>query len=85
MDIGGGSVEFMVWNAEGIQWAQSFDTGVARLHMLMNLGDPIGPKKGSPKCTPYFDDVMAPLSAAMDALKPRHLVGASGSFDTLPI
>ena len=82
MDIGGGSVEFIVWDSEGIQWAQSFDTGVARLHMLMNLGDPIGPE-GVAKMQPYFDDVMAPLSAAMDALKPTRLVGASGSFDTL--
>ena len=82
MDIGGGSVEFIVWNAEGIQWAQSFDTGVARLHMLMNLGDPIG-AEGVAKMQPYFDDVMAPLSAALDALKPTRLVGASGSFDTI--
>ena len=29
MDIGGGSVEFIVWNHEGIKWSQSFDTGVA--------------------------------------------------------
>ena len=33
--------------------------------------------------TPYFDDVMAPLVAAVEALKPTRLVGASGSFDTL--
>ena len=41
MDIGGGSVEFIVWNAEGIQWAQSFDAGVARLAMLMQMPDPM--------------------------------------------
>jgi len=82
MDIGGGSVEFIAWNAEGIQWAQSFDVGVARLHMLMNLPDPIG-QEGVGKMQPFFDDVMAPLAACIEALKPTLLVGASGSFDTI--
>ena len=82
MDIGGGSVEFIVWNAEGIQWAQSFDVGVARLHMLMNWGDPLG-EEGLSKMQPFLNDVLTPLAAAMDALKPAMLVGASGSFDTL--
>ena len=82
MDIGGGSVEFIVWNGDGIQWAQSFDVGVARLHMLMNWGDPLG-EEGLAKMQPYLNDVLTPLSAAMDALKPSKLVGASGSFDTL--
>jgi exopolyphosphatase/guanosine-5'-triphosphate,3'-diphosphate pyrophosphatase len=82
MDIGGGSVEFIVWDAEGMKWTQSFDTGVARLHMLMGLPDPLG-HEGVAKMRPYFDDVMAPLAAAMEALKPTLLVGASGSFDTI--
>ena len=82
MDIGGGSVEFVVWKGHEIHWAQSFNTGVARLHMLMGLPDPMG-REGQAKMTPYFDDVMAPLVAAVEALKPTRLVGASGSFDTL--
>ena len=82
MDIGGGSVEFVIWKGHEIQWAQSFNTGVARLHMLMGLPDPMG-REGQAKMTPYFDDVMAPLVAAVEALKPTRLVGASGSFDTL--
>lgn len=82
MDIGGGSVEFIVWDKHGIQWAQSFDAGVARLHMLMNLPDPVG-MDGLEKMKPYFDDVMAPLAAAVEALRPTLLVGASGSFDTV--
>ena len=32
--------------------------GVARLHMLMGLPDPMG-REGQAKMTPYFDDVMA--------------------------
>ena len=82
MDIGGGSVEFIVWNHEGIKWSQSFDTGVARLQMLMALPDPMG-KEGVEKMSPFFDDVMAPLAAAVGALSPSSLIGASGSFDTL--
>ena len=82
MDIGGGSVEFVIWKGLEIQWAQSFNTGVARLHMLMGLPDPME-REGQAKMTPYFDDVMAPLVAAVEALKPTRLVGASGSFDTL--
>ena len=82
MDIGGGSVEFVVWKGHEIHWAQSFNTGVARLHMLMGLPDPMR-REGQAKMTPYFDDVMAPLVAAVEALNPTRLVGASGSFDTL--
>ena len=82
MDIGGGSVEFIVWDAENIRWSQSFDVGVARLHMLMNWGDPLG-EEGLAKMRPFLDDVLEPLAAAMEALKPTMLVGASGSFDTV--
>lgn len=82
MDIGGGSVEFIIWNASGVQWAQSFDAGVARLAMLMQLPDPMG-AEGMKKMIPFFEDVMAPLLAAVEALSPTVLVGASGSFDTV--
>ena len=77
-----GQLEFIAWNGEGIQWSQSFDVGVARLHMLMNFPDPIGPE-GVVNMQPFFDDVMAPLAACIEALKPTLLVGASGSFDTI--
>ena len=47
MDIGGGSDQFIVWNGDGIQWAQGFDVGVAWLHMLIPWE-----RKASPRCSP---------------------------------
>lgn len=82
MDIGGGSVEFIVWEGEEVLWAQSVDAGVARLQLLMNLPDPLG-DDGVKRMQPFLNDVLAPVAAAMEALKPELLVGSSGSFDTV--
>jgi len=82
MDIGGGSVEFIVWEGREVLWSRSADAGVARLQMLMQLPDPMG-EDGLVRMRPFLDDVLASVAAAMEAHEPRMLVGASGSFDTL--
>src|ERR1700761_8968309 len=41
VDIGGGSVEFIIFNDKEIKWKQSFEVGAARLMDLFHHTDPI--------------------------------------------
>ncbi len=41
IDVGGGSVEFIICNTEGVLWAKSFNVGVAILKQNFNQNDPI--------------------------------------------
>ncbi len=86
MDIGGGSVEFAVWEqtAAGpdLKWLESVDAGVVRIKDLAKPADPLT-AAGADRLTPFLDDVLAPVDAAIEAWRPRVLVGSSGSFDAL--
>jgi exopolyphosphatase/guanosine-5'-triphosphate,3'-diphosphate pyrophosphatase len=87
MDIGGGSLEFIV--AESVSpkgqsealWKQSFDAGVARLEDFGKPMDPLG-EAGVERYQPFLDFTLAPLHQALKKYNPCALVGASGSFDT---
>lgn len=82
MDIGGGSVEFIIGNKKGVIWLKSFEIGAQRVLEKFNFHDPIlGGEIEQLKS--YF---LAELSNLFDALalhKPATLVGSSGTFDTL--
>ena len=84
MDIGGGSVEFILANDHEIFWKQSFEIGAQRL-LDQFFPDPSGilPAASLAAEQAYFDTVLAPMVAAVQELKPVGLVGASGSFDSL--
>lgn len=41
IDVGGGSVEFIICNTEGVLWAHSFNVGVTVLKQLFHQNDPI--------------------------------------------
>ena len=84
MDIGGGSVEFIVADHATIFWKQSFEIGAQRL-LDQFFPDPEGvmPAAAVAAEQDYFGAVLAPLLAAIDYHKPVSLVGASGSFDSL--
>ena len=82
MDIGAGSVEFIIGNRERIFWKQSFEIGGQRLLEKFQKHDPILPSEVN-KLNDYFDEVLGLLSVALHEYKPATLVGSSGSFDTL--
>ncbi|AWM33538.1 Ppx/GppA phosphatase family protein [Hymenobacter nivis] len=84
MDIGGGSVEFIIANDHEIFWKQSFEIGAQRL-LDQFFPDPSGvfPAAAVAAEQAYFDTMLGPLVAALSELKPVGLVGASGSFDSL--
>jgi exopolyphosphatase / guanosine-5'-triphosphate,3'-diphosphate pyrophosphatase len=82
MDIGGGSIEFIICNAEGIFWKRSFELGMARIIEKFEVSDPI---KGSEVSAieAYYAAELTALFEQADRYRPTMLVGASGTFDTL--
>ena len=81
LDIGGGSIEFIICNSQGIVWKQSFELGMARLLELYNLSDPITSEEVR-ALENYFREKLAPLREVVRKERPLTLIGASGSFDT---
>ncbi len=82
MDIGGGSVEFIIGNREQALWKQSFEIGGQRLLELFHYHDPILPEEID-RLEDYLEEKLQPLIAAIKSYNPVGLVGASGTFDTL--
>ncbi len=82
MDIGGGSVEFILCNNKGIKWLKSFEVGGQRLLEKFHLSDPIS-QDDIHALTTYLDNELAELFTVCQEYKPTCLLGASGSFDTL--
>ncbi|MCE7056574.1 exopolyphosphatase [Algoriphagus sp. AGSA1] len=82
MDIGGGSVEFIIGNNEESFWKQSFEIGGQRLLELFHYHDPILPEEVD-RLEEYLEEKLLPLIDAINTFKPTGLVGASGTFDTL--
>lgn len=82
MDIGGGSVEFIIADEATIFWKQSFEIGAQRLLDLFFNFDPISTDDVRAEQA-YLATQLAPLTAAVQEFRPVGLVGASGTFDTL--
>lgn len=82
MDIGGGSVEFIIANQQGVQWAKSFPIGVAVLFNTFHQTDPIQVTEvGAIKN--FLHQQLAPLIAVLPQFQLHRLIGASGTFDVL--
>ena len=82
MDIGAGSVEFIIGNGKEIFWKQSFEIGAQRLLERFQKHDPILPSEIE-SVTEYFGQSLSPLFHAMEIHTPKILAGSSGTFDTL--
>lgn len=82
VDIGGGSVEFIVANKEERLWMQSFEIGGQRLKNAYHTEDPIS-KKQLLNLENYLQEQLKPVAEAVKKYKPTSLVGCSGTFDTI--
>ncbi|MBY0433337.1 MAG: exopolyphosphatase [Cyclobacteriaceae bacterium] len=82
VDIGGGSVEFIIGNAETIFWKESFEVGGQRLLEQFQKHDPIL-KEEVAALHAYLLSSLQPLNRSMEQFRPTVLVGSSGTFDTL--
>ncbi len=82
MDIGGGSVEFIIGNKKEIFWSHSFEIGGQRLLEKFQKHDPITEEEVSTLFN-FFQKELALLQTALTQHNPKILIGSSGTFDTL--
>lgn len=82
MDIGGGSVEFIIADKNEVFWAQSFPIGVAVLYNNFHQSEPINSDELSRLHT-YLEEILSPLLEVLQHYHISYLIGASGTFDVL--
>jgi len=81
MDIGGGSVEFIIADADQVYWKHSFELGAALLLEQFSLSDPLA-REELDAIQQHLENKLQPLLEAAAIFKPATLIGSSGSFDT---
>jgi exopolyphosphatase/guanosine-5'-triphosphate,3'-diphosphate pyrophosphatase len=81
IDIGGGSVEFIIANSDEVLWKKSFEIGAARLMDKFHQTDPI-PVASIKELTRYLDTTLIELFGAALKYKPKTLIGSSGAFES---
>ena len=82
MDIGGGSIEFILATDKALMWKRSFELGVTRLRERIPISDPITVEEEA-RIAAHLDDRLEALYAVVERQEPHVLVGSAGSFDTL--
>jgi exopolyphosphatase / guanosine-5'-triphosphate,3'-diphosphate pyrophosphatase len=81
LDIGGGSVEFIIANQNSIVYKRSFEIGAARLMALFHQTDPI-PADSIYDLYSYLDEKLQPALLALHQHPVHSLIGSSGAFET---
>ena len=82
MDIGGGSVEFIIGRNEEVLWKHSYEIGAQRLIDMFYTEDPI-PAGSIDGLRQYLKKELSGLGEAISIYSPQGLIGSSGSFETL--
>ena len=82
MDIGGGSVEFIISIKGEKKWAYSFPIGVAVLQRLFHHKDPITEEELT-ILDQFLISQLTPLFDMASSYKIKCLTGASGSFEVI--
>jgi len=82
MDIGGGSIEFILATKKALMWKRSFELGVTRLRERVPISDPITVEEEA-RIAAHLDDQLEPLYAVIERHEPHVLIGSACSFDSL--
>lgn len=82
MDIGGGSVEFILFHGDQVLFKGSYKIGVAVLHRRFHHSDPIADKEIS-ALEGFLEEELAELLSIIKQLPGYYLIGASGSFEVI--
>ena len=82
MDIGGGSIEFIIADHNQAYWKHSFEIGGQRLVERFHDSDPIT-KEEINHLHLFFDEQLELLFDAFHTHRPATLIGCAGTFDTL--
>lgn len=81
MDIGGGSIEFIIADKNDILWKQSYAIGVARLKDQFHHTDPIS-STDQQAIIAYLEGHLAEIFENCRLHKPSRLIGSAGAFET---
>jgi exopolyphosphatase/guanosine-5'-triphosphate,3'-diphosphate pyrophosphatase len=81
VDIGGGSVEFILGNNQHIIYKRSFEIGAARLIAKFHRTDPVTTAEKT-ELSQYLDSTLQPLFEAVAHESIDTLIGSSGAFET---
>lgn len=82
MDIGGGSVEFIVVEEGEMSFAKSYKVGLGVLHNAFNKSDPIS-SSDQKRLWNFLKTELSDLLDRLRTVKNIHLVGSSGSFEVI--
>lgn len=81
MDIGGGSVEFILCNAMEVFWKKSYPIGAAKLMERFHHSDPIS-REDIDQITAHLDQTLPELFDKCLPYAPMHLIGSAGAFES---
>jgi exopolyphosphatase/guanosine-5'-triphosphate,3'-diphosphate pyrophosphatase len=81
-DLGGGSLEIMVGDARGMEWATSVPLGVARLTAEHVHTDPLS-KRDRRALRDHIVEQLVPARDVVAHFRPRLAVGSSGTLECL--
>lgn len=81
LDIGGGSIEFILCDERQTHWKQSFEIGAQRLRQLFHQTDPITEENIS-KLNQYLEEQLQMLFLWVKNQDTEVLIGSSGAFET---
>ena len=81
VDIGGGSIEFILANEKGIIWEKSFNIGIARALESISMSDPLSFAEIA-TIEQWFDSHLEELYKICNLHQPDILIGCSGAFDS---
>jgi exopolyphosphatase/guanosine-5'-triphosphate,3'-diphosphate pyrophosphatase len=82
LDLGGGSLEVMIGDARGMEWATSLPLGVARLTAEFVRSDPLS-KRDRRALQARIVEELAPARAEVARFDPKLAVGSSGTLECL--
>ena len=81
IDIGGGSIEFIIADQLDIKWLQSYEIGGQRLIDEFHKSDPITPNEID-SLQNFLNKVLSEVYDQCKTYNTQYLIGSSGSFDT---
>jgi exopolyphosphatase/guanosine-5'-triphosphate,3'-diphosphate pyrophosphatase len=81
MDIGGGSVEFILWQ-DKVLWSKSFPIGVSIIYNTFHQADPLS-KATIQSVFEWLNLQLKDLKTVLKEAGPCTLIGAGGTFDVI--
>ncbi|KQM64528.1 exopolyphosphatase [Pedobacter sp. Leaf216] len=81
MDIGGGSVEFILCDTERLIWKKSYNIGAARLMQQFFKSDPLADEEKNAILF-HVQNQLTDLFDICEKYKPKILIGSAGAFET---